>query len=93
MTGSFPLTRRIELLLRSASGAHYACRSLLDEACQELGAMPQLATIRDAVAKLLQSVEEGMDSAVFDAKLSVVIDALVALNKPPQSASSIALHS
>jgi hypothetical protein len=74
MTGSFPTTRRIELLLRSASGAHYACRSLLEEARQELDTLPELVPLRDAVGELLECVEHGLGGPEFDARLALVLD-------------------
>ena len=75
MTG-FPATRRIEILLRTASGAHYACRSLLDEAREELDTLPQLVPVRDAVCELLECVEHGMEGTEFNARLAMVLDAL-----------------
>lgn len=76
MTGSFPTTRRIELLLRTASGAHYACRSLLDEAREELSGLPQLMPVRDAVSALMECVEQGIDGDEFDTRLAAVLDVL-----------------
>lgn len=75
MIGSLPTTRRVELLLRSASGGHYACRSLLDEAREELSALPQFVPACEAVSKLLDSVEQGMVDD-FDARLAVVLQVL-----------------